>query len=134
MGSPIPWPVEASSCTVCWAPGKPFELFLTPHWMQVTVTGMITGILWVPGMDDPPNGFFELEWTAPCSWTAIFGLWEFEILYNAGNTIFTINHALHLNVFLGLTPPCELTSVNNNPAVPWFWDLGTASWTWIGGP
>lgn len=102
--------------------------------IQATVTGIIRGPDWVPGMSEPPNGFFELIWVAPCSWLLIYDIWAISLFYSNLFSFFTIDHAFFLNVFLGIEDPCKLSVPNNNGQWPGNWDEGSASWTWLGGP
>lgn len=134
MGTPIPWPNSAASCVPCWAPTKPFELYLTPQFIQVTVTDIIKGPNWAPPNPEPPNGFFELEWFFDCQWAGFYAPFQLFLMYDLHNTHFYIYWNWPAHIFGCVDAPCILGVDNTNPGFPLLYQHGMANWTWLGGP
>lgn len=134
MGTPIPWPVEGVECPHCWGEGKPFYSYASPKFIQVTVTGMKRGSLWVPANGEPPNGLWELQQDDPCEWLSHYSPWTFNLWYDLDSTVLAIHHLLYLNVFYGVNGPCSLEVTNEFGWWSQIWEGGTAAWTWLGGP
>ncbi len=100
----VPPEIEyGNDCLACWAAGK------TPRYLYMSLTEIVTGPLWLPWMDPPPNGVWQLEQVhlQACNWGLFSGLKTFTYRAGAAGIIF-VGHAAASSPFdSGPLAPCS---------------------------
>lgn len=94
MSRLIPDPLELDAvaaglaCSICWGTGKPFGDGDTPEKIQLNFSGINKAPDWLPGMEEPFEGLFELDQDAfaPCHFEFSSVDWQVDCTFESGNT------------------------------------------------
>jgi len=94
-------------CLACFASGK------TPNSLFCQLTGIKNGALWTPGDDPPPNGLYELNYSAGCIWDLnLSGVPSLLYRISPGLTIFNVTSSSRLAFNFSASPMCNYTLSN----------------------
>ena len=86
-------------CVACFAPGE------TPHVLQVCLSGIAVGALWVPADPPPPNGTWPLNPVGLCTWQAIIAGYWFDFHINGFENVLQVTDAVPRTYFFSGNPP-----------------------------
>ena len=123
MGTPIEPLPPTDPCALCWdVVGSPFGTGPPPSSIQVSISGIQKGLLWLPGDGEPPSGVYTLSASATCSWNKT-GPPDYFLQYLSGQSRMIVLQFLPLLAFFS-EPFSECVKVFGNeltdPAL-WFY-------------